>query len=494
MAFDTDSNFAVSGPSGEGVVATDFVSSAHHQVVKLAFGDSSTATRVQDDTTNALPVKVKSIPSVTVGSVTNAVSINVPAAGITVQAASGGLSIRGLTGGDPSGATLVGSADHIRVYGVSGGFPVGVTASNFGIRSLTGGNPTGATLVGSADHIRVYGVSGGFPVGVTASNFEIRSLTGGNPSEHTPTTTVDTVRVVGISGASPVETLLFGLTLINNRLTRLPLNVDDSGNLRVSVAVGTVGVTATVSGVTLGGAVTIAGVCLPAAATGPTGWASQIFQVQGYKFGWTGAGQTLGWQPIPILTEVTGSFPIRGLSSATDSIAVTGGVAVNGTVSVSGFTGTQLAALAGTVFNSKVSVSDSGLSNLDTKLGNIDTDTSEIVTALGTVPLHNSASGSARALQVAVLSVTQPNGATSGRISVTTSLSQLSNSALQSGVHFKSDLNNTAATIFVATIGAPANSGYPLYNGDQIFIETDNLSRIWVQSTAAGATLYYIGT
>ena len=71
----------------------------------------------------------------------------------------------------------------------------------------------------------------------------------------------------------------------------------------------------------------------------------------------------------------------------------------------------------------------------------------------------------------------------------------LSSVSLESGVNFRSDLANTTQTIFIGTDAGVTNGvGYPLYNGDQLFIETDNLNRIFVASNVAGATLYYIAT
>ena len=98
----------------------------------------------------------------------------------------------------------------------------------------------------------------------------------------------------------------------------------------------------------------------------------------------------------------------------------------------------------------------------------------------------------ANALRVVVANVVQPDGITSGRIAVTTSAVQMGSHVLKSGVHFKSDLGNSNATIFIGS-NNQNQIGYPLYNGDQIFIETDNTNKIFYSATA-GATLYYMGT
>jgi hypothetical protein len=66
---------------------------------------------------------------------------------------------------------------------------------------------------------------------------------------------------------------------------------------------------------------------------------------------------------------------------------------------------------------------------------------------------------------------------------------------LNSGVHLKTSLNNASSVIFVQSSGTQAaGRGYPLFNGDQIFIEIDNLNKIWLSAETAGGTLYYIAT
>jgi hypothetical protein len=95
---------------------------------------------------------------------------------------------------------------------------------------------------------------------------------------------------------------------------------------------------------------------------------------------------------------------------------------------------------------------------------------------------------------VDVKSIAQPTGGTAGTVTSGTSHTQFGTSTLQSGVHFKSAVNNTG-TIFVGFNSQVASGiGFPLYNGDQIFIETDNLDNIFHASTVAGATLHFIGT
>jgi hypothetical protein len=93
---------------------------------------------------------------------------------------------------------------------------------------------------------------------------------------------------------------------------------------------------------------------------------------------------------------------------------------------------------------------------------------------------------------VIVSEVAQPTGITSGKVSVATSATQMGTFTLQSGIHIKADLVNTG-TIFVGTNNT-AQIGYPLFNGDQVFIETDNVNKIWLSASVAGSSAYFIGT
>jgi hypothetical protein len=102
------------------------------------------------------------------------------------------------------------------------------------------------------------------------------------------------------------------------------------------------------------------------------------------------------------------------------------------------------------------------------------------------------------AVKVEVTSVAQPAGVTSGWVNATVgSVTQLTanSTTLKSGVHLKTSLNNATSVIYVQSSGAQAaGRGYPLFNGDQIFIELDDLSKIWLSAETAGGTLYYIAS
>lgn len=442
-----------------------------------------------------------------------------------------------------AGGSFGDSIDTLRVVGFSGAYPVetllfGVTgASSGGSYAFSKNNrvPFKVDNIGSLSvNIETFPTTSALPVTVntnayanggtsTSGGFStriLRATRGALPADtvgaietdlNSEPNAEDTVRVVGFSGAYPVESLLFGITNATDKNTRLPVRVDSDGNLRVSVAVGTIGVTATVSGVTIGGALQINGISLGvangisliSAPSGVTGY-NQVLQVQGYRYGWTGEGVTLGWKTIPILTELTGPLYIQNSSGTI--LSVTGTVAFSNTsIAV---TNTGLTNLNDTITGSGTDkavrmTADSTLSGSLTNTANALSGLCGAVKTLSDVFVNTGGnnviaevSGS-KSLRVSVVDVTQPSSVTAGRVGLTTTEGvQLGSFALESGVNLRSDLRNTTQTIFVSNTatGASGGLGFPLYNGDQIFIETDNLSKIFVASNPAGATLYYIGS
>ena len=537
MANDTDNNFLVTGATQNANIATDYSAAdlSHFQVVKVSFGAAGAGgTRVTDSV--GLPVAVVSSADINVTSITNPVTVSGSmavygingATAIAVTASNFG--IRALTAGDPTAATAAFSADFVRVVGYSGGWAVGVTATNFGIRALTAGNITSGITQAGADYVRVVGASGAYPIAVTTvagASFNIRGLTystdsvsvfntvsvtnGTNSSAEPFSTTItdgfqtrvlrattgpdaatskglltsgvttieDTVRVVGLSGAYPISTVVHGLTSSTNLNSRIPLRVDDSGNLYVNLAAGTIGVTAQISGADF----RLTGICLASATA-----AAMTIQVNGY----TGPGA------IAIGVTAT-DFDIRNLTAATDSVYADTRVLSGACGDAVGITGSAWTIIE--KFNTAITSPDGG-NRLRTDDAN-GTDIKNGVNALGntlssidTKIITDAALGGG--IKVSVVGVAQPTGITSGKIAPpinSSSATQLSANTLQSGVHFKSDLVNTSGTIFIGSgTAVTGGNGYPLYNGDQIFIETDNLNKIFISATAAGLTLYYIGT
>ena len=542
MALDTNNNFVVTGSTAEASIATDYSLSetSHFQVMKMAYGSTAQEPIRVTDTT-PLPVDIMNNPTVN-ATVSGSVSVsnNVAVYGIVGATAIGvtasDLDIRNLTAGsvtagDPSTSTI----DIVRVIGYSGGYPVGVSASDFDIRNLSAGSQVtvGDPSISTVDIVRVIGYSGGYPIGVSATDLDIRNLSSATDSvsvlggitvsngqgdpydvaggldgfgtrilratkDPTPISNVgtftasilgdasfdDTVRVVGLSGAYPVDVLGIGVTNIANRSTRVPFHVDDTGALFVNLASGTINVTASVSSSVF----TLAGVSLAGATT-----AAETIQIRGY----TGPGA--------VAIEVTATdLDIRGLSSTIDSVYADTrflGSSANNLDKV---------ALTGDAYNTlqklhfsfnevvpntqyRVATDDANAALIKTTTDTISSSASSISTNLSGVLSDNKS-----AIKTEVTSVAQPTGITSGWVNAAVgSVTQLTTADvnLNSGVHLKTSLNNASSVIFVQSSGTQAaGRGYPLFNGDQIFIEIDNLNKIWLSAETAGGTLYYIAT
>jgi hypothetical protein len=525
MPTDIDSNFLVTGASGDAVIATDYspTDAAHYQVMKIAYGSTQDFNRVT--ASNGLPVQMVNSPTVTVSSISNAVQTfgNMGVFGIAGATAIGvtaaNFGIRSLTGGILTSGTAHDGADFVRVIGASGAFPIGVTAANFGIRSLTGGSIASGTAHDGADFVRVIGASGAFPVGITATALDIRGLTytkdsmsvlntvsvqngqsspfsttitqgfqtrllrastGGTPvsSEAALSPLVgsaeDTVRVVGISGAYPVTTLAMGRT----GSTDVPLRVDGSGNLFVNLASGSIGVTANITSANF----TLSGVSLAAAGT-----SAGAVSIHGYA----------GADANPVKVSAT-DLDIRNLSATNDS--------VNAVIRVLGASGDQVgltgsamsvltdfgAAIARVSSFNRVRTDDA---NAPTVINRIEQTTAAAEKIQAAV--ESSFDSTSSSIRVNVVSVNQPTGITSGRVSCNPTAAAFGSFALKSGIHLKTDIGNSNTNpVFVgsAAMQSSNTNGIPLYNGDEIFIETDNANKVYFASAMAGLTLYYVGT
>jgi hypothetical protein len=524
MAYDTDNNVAVSGFSGEAVIATDYSAAEgnHFQVMKIAYGATGEGgTRVTSS--NGLPVAIVNTPSVAVSSVSGSVTVTGTVSVNTHAVTATDLDIRSLTAGDPTTAGAI-TQDVVRVVGYSGGWAVGVTATNFGIRTLTAGDPATAGAAGQ-DVVRIVGYSGGWAVGVTATDLDIRSLTYGSDSvsvlntvtvqsltspvadstsgfpirlmrastgaspyanglslrTDTATNAEDTVRVVGLSGAYPVAVFSHGLTNINNYNTKVPFNVDNTGALFVNLASGTISVTADVGSINIGD-VTISGVSLGVAST-----SAGALQIHGYN----GSGAVL--VGVSGNVGITGSAYTQLTTINTNTARVLG--ASGDYVGLTGEARTALNSLKFTGENLKTQ--DASTVAINSAVSTINTNIGTIEDILTSTTVANSLV-TANGLKVDIKAIVQPTGGTANKVAIASGAAGtstiFSSVALSSGVHFRSDLNNTG-TIFIGfSTAVSSQGGFPLYNGDQIFIETDNLNRIHAWSTIAGATLYYIGT
>ena len=239
----TSDNYSIVTEGVSYTIASDFVKpsgageTAHHQIVKVAYGANDTVNYVSNNA--PLPVGLCgswtrydylggggyfSLATSLVGigvtlaiaGIANAEAVGITVGTLTVSATD--LDIRNLYGGDSSGSTS--GADYVGVQGIASGYPIGITVS----AALP-------VTVASFSNLGVFGVSGATAVGVTFSTVSIRGLTAAS----------DTITVYGGGTASTVSTGLFGFTgtgvaPIYAESNALNVNIKSSAGITVSAA------------------------------------------------------------------------------------------------------------------------------------------------------------------------------------------------------------------------------------------------------------------
>lgn len=237
----TSDNYSIVTEGVSYTIASDYVKpsgageTAHHQIVKVAYGANDTVNYVSNNA--PLPVGLcgswsrydylggggyYSLATSLVGigvtlaiaGIANAEAVGITVGTLTVSATD--LDIRNLYGGDSSGSTS--GADYVGVQGIASGYPIGITTS--------GSLPV---TVSSFSDLGVFGVSGATAVGVTFSTVSIRGLTAAS----------DTITVYGGGTASTVSTGLFGFTgtgvaPIYAEANALNVNIKTSAGITVS--------------------------------------------------------------------------------------------------------------------------------------------------------------------------------------------------------------------------------------------------------------------
>lgn len=213
----TSDNYAIVTSGTTYTIASDYVKpvgageTAHHQIVKVAYGANDTVNYVSNSAplpvglcgewptysyTNGIystltTTVVGNLNTLTVAGVSGATPIGITVGTVVVSPASGAtFSIRTLAGGNTLGTT---AGDYLAVQGLSGGFPIGITVSS--------ALPVSGSF-GITGSVAIFGVSGATAVGVTFSTVSIRGLTAAS----------DTVTVYGGGTASTVSVGLFGFT------------------------------------------------------------------------------------------------------------------------------------------------------------------------------------------------------------------------------------------------------------------------------------------
>lgn len=537
----TDNDLTINPGTGGAAIKTDYVAGSHVQVMKIAYGTSTQAQRV--DATHPLPTKLTDSSGSDLSVTSNKLDVNISAASplnvnVSSQTAGAYLAIIGVSGGTAVGITAsdldirglsagnmngLAPNDSITVIGASGGFPVaaklmggftaigfsgdalkvymqdvdgattiGITAGNFNIRGISAGNLYSGT--GPNDTITVVGVSGGYPVGITASNLHTRVLSMGTPSSGLPST-FDGVRVAGYTGAYPVNAGVWG----NSGGTPFAVGVTAGDRLKVDIGA------ATFSGtVNVGAAVGISG---DVAVKGATAATTPV---------WV-AGGTVADAPITV--KGSGTF------SSVRVEGVTGGAAVGITASnlqIRGLTASDFVGITGAAYLA--------LSHLDAQLykagypsvpeflssllqlllivqGNLKSSnvlSPGILEALR-APLQSSnfnpSENAIRAevvnagnINVNVATVAQPTDISNNAISATAVKAALPSFTLKSGATIKSKATNTD-TVYVGKYSTlTTGNGYCLEPGDQVFLEADQLSLFGVIAASGTQDVRYLAS
>ena len=250
----TSDNYNIVTSGTTYTIASDYVKpvgageTAHHQIVKVAYGTNDTVNYVSSNA--PLPVGlcgswttynlangiystiattvVGSINPISVFGVSGGTAIGITVGTVVVTPSSGvTFSIRTLAGGNTAGSS---TGDYVAVQGLNNGYPVGITVSS--------AVPVSGSF-GITGSVAVYGVSGATALGVTFGTVSIRGLTAAS----------DTITVYGGGTASTVSVGLFGFT----GATASAIYADNNAlNVNVkSFGVGINGVTVTASNLSI---------------------------------------------------------------------------------------------------------------------------------------------------------------------------------------------------------------------------------------------------
>jgi hypothetical protein len=404
------------------------------------------------------------------------------------------------------------------LFGVTGDV-IGV----FNVRGLSAGTPTGPAIdsvavqgISGGRAVRIEGVSGGVPANVTLSNITTNTEAdsavalrtsqrvlgvplSGSPLPHgftgTYGATYDHVGVQGLSGGYPLFTQL----VIGGSAGSIP-----AGYSSVGVSGGALQVTVVDAGFTfdvvVGSSIEVFGFT---GQPGLSGMPSLVYGVSGATWspvGISGSGLLVSLQE-PLSVSV-GSVTVSNSSLA---VSGTGGtpVVVAGNTS-GGPVGVSLTGVAygGVTFDVR---GITGVVNLptnastETTLAGIRTDLTGITNSIVEIAaIENAITAGFTAGHFKVKTTPQStfiSGSTAGSPGV---IRQLPGSTL-SGVKIKAGRAN-ADPVYLLNTGAPVgvttDAGYPLAAGEEVFLEIDNLNKLYYYATGEGALyrISYIGS
>jgi len=315
--------------------------------------------------------------------------------------------------------------------------PVGITGR---IQGVTNGTAVGVTgYINVLNPVAIYGISGGTAIAVTGG----RRLNSSTDS----VTVSGNVGIAGLSlSAASHSIAVYGSDLGGKVLTRV---------------YGSDGATLGMSGDALKVALVNSGINFSVSMSsivGVTNASEGALRVQGY---------TAGGTPITVKGQLAGGA-IEVAATSAVPVGVCGSVEINDT----------------DIINSLESSSKPLISNLAT----INSNTNNIQTIYNQL---NSTTGA----NVTVREIKRPTAVVHGQKTVTTTPTSVASGVLKVGVTLKA-LRSNSGPVYVGNGGTLTSAnGYILDAGDTVFIETDDLKKIFVRvDTGIIATVAYIAS
>ena len=359
-----------------------------------------------------------------------------------------------------SGSAALGITGH--VTGVDGVFPVRNTTNGF---LVVGGPTAGFTFGYNPVQVTGYmqGITNGVLVGVTGytrivNNLHVQGITNGVE--------------IGITGGRRLNKDTDSVTVYGN--------VGLSGGLALVAATNSVAVW----GSDLGGKVL-----------------SRIYASDGTTLGYSGdalnvnivgAGITATVSINPVIGVTNGNgLPLKICGSGVTSDAA---VIVQGRLSGGALEVGAVTAIPATV-SGTVTIDDADLIN------SLESTSKPLVSNLVSIKTNTSVLNTINdklntgVIQSKITETVRPVRLSSGKKTLTTTATATATTPLKVGVHLKAPITNTA-TVFIgdSTLAtAPAN-GFPLEPGESIFIEIDNLNKIFSRSSTTGQSITYIAS
>lgn len=366
---------------------------------------------------------------------------------VSILGVTGGSNLLGVTFGAITGSVSVSnrSGTYLIVGGPSGSISgyasVPITGN---IQGTTNGILVGITgsVKSIIDTVVIQGLSGGVAVGITGG----RRLSSSSDS-------VTVTGYVGICGG-------FGLAAATDSVR---VYGSDSGSKVLSKIYASDGTTLGYSGDALNVNVVGAGISATVTINPVVG----VTNGNGLPLKVIGSGVT---SDSPILVKGTiGSGAIDVTATTALPVGVTGTVVIDDA----------------DIINSLESTSKPIVSNL----ASIKTNTSVISTINDRL--------SAGTVTTRISEIVRPTKLYSGYKDTTTTAAIIvtNSTALKTGVHLKAPLSNTTS-VYVGNngIGSSPTSGFPLDPGEAIFIEIDNLNKIYVVSSTGTQKIHYVAS